>query len=114
MPGANCTGLGAKLSTTCSNALVGFETRICAALIGSAKSRKTKTADARVLRRRWMYFGFPKKLISPGVASASDAAPVICSDGSPTNSPPDVVASSCRVKVIEETVRQSELGSDIN
>src|SRR5437868_14426004 len=47
-----------------------------------------------------MYFGFPKKLISPGVASASDAAPVICSDGSPINSPPDVVASSCRVKVI--------------
>jgi hypothetical protein len=79
--------------------LVGFETRICAALIGSAKSGGTKTADARVLRSSATYFRFAKKLISPGVASPSDAAPVIFSVESPTNSPPDGAASSLTVKV---------------
>src|SRR5215831_6810327 len=48
-----------------------------------------------------MYFRFAKKVISPGVASPSDAAPVICSAGSPTNSPPDSAAMSRRVKVTE-------------
>jgi hypothetical protein len=92
-------GFGANLSTTCSNAFVGLETRICAAFIGSAKSGGTKMADARVLRSRPMYFRFVKKLISPGVASPSDAAPVIFSVESPTNSPPDSAASSLTVKV---------------
>jgi hypothetical protein len=99
MPGAKVIGFGAKFSTTCSNAFVGFETRTCAALIGSAKSGGTKTADARVLRSRPMYFRFAKKLISPCVASPSDAAPVIFSVGSPTISPPDSAASSLTVKV---------------
>src|SRR4029434_7906271 len=90
---------GANLSSTSSNAFVGLETRICAALIGSAKSGGTKIADARVLRSRPMYFRFVKKLISPDVASLSDAAPVIFSVGSPTNSPPDSAASSLTVKV---------------
>src|SRR5882724_11139791 len=68
-------------------------------MIGSTKSAGTKTADARVLRNAPMYFRFPKKLISPGVASASDAAPVICSDESPTSSPPERATMSRTVKV---------------
>src|SRR4029453_15820157 len=101
---------GANLSSTCSKALVGLETRICAALIGSAKSHGTKIADAGVLRSRPMYFRSVKKLISPGVASLSDAAPVIFSVESPTSSPPDSAASSWRVNVIEALKRQP-LGS---
>src|SRR6266436_3184083 len=67
--------------------------------MASEKSQGTKTAEARVLRRAPIYFRFEKKLISPAVASASDAAPVIFSAGSPTNSPPNIVANSSRVKV---------------
>ena len=70
-------------------------------------------ADARVLRSSPMYFRFVKKLISPGVASPSDAAPVIFSVGSPTSSPPDWLANSLRVKLIEKTVREEEFTSQI-
>jgi hypothetical protein len=63
-------GFGANLSTTCSNALVGLETRICAALTFSQNPAGTKIADARVLRSRPMYFRFVKKLISPCVRFA--------------------------------------------
>jgi hypothetical protein len=52
MPRAKLIGFGANLSTICSNALVGFETRTWAEASGSAKSGGTKTAEARVLRRR--------------------------------------------------------------
>jgi len=62
-------GFGANLSTTCSNALVGFETRICAALIGSARSGGTKTPMPGLAQQRDRIFGFAKKLISPSVAS---------------------------------------------
>src|SRR4030095_10152015 len=102
MPGANVIGFGANLRTTCSKALVGFETRTWAAANGSPKSGGTKTAEARVLRRRPRYFRLAKKLISPLVASASDAAPVTFSFGSPINSPPDMLATSCRVKDTEQ------------
>src|SRR6266513_2823894 len=60
-----------------------------------------------------MYFRFAKKLISPEVASASDAALVICSDASPKSSPPDAVASCSRVKIIGKTVRESGFGIQI-
>src|SRR4030095_201763 len=106
-------GFGANLTTTWSKAFIGLETRICAALIGSAKSGGTKTADARVLRSSPMYFRFVKKLISPGVASPSDAAPVIFSVESPTNSPPDSAASSLTVKftrVVKLLKRQGRAG----
>jgi hypothetical protein len=46
-----------------------------------------------------MYFRSAKKLISPLIASPSDAAPAILSLGSPINSPPHIAASSLRVKV---------------
>src|SRR6478609_149150 len=107
-------GFGANLSTTCSNALVGLATRICDALIDSEKSGGTKIADARVLRSSPMYFRFVKKLISPGVASLSEAAPVIFSVESPTNSPPDRSANCLTVKLIGKTVREEEFASQIN
>ena len=113
-PGAKVIGFGANLSRICSNAFAGLERRICAALIGSAKSAGTKIADARVLRSRPMYFRSVKKLISPGVASPSDAAPVIFSVEAPTNSPPDSAASSLTVRitgVVKLLKRQGRAGS---
>ena len=56
-PGGNATGFGASFITTCSNALEGSATRICAAGVFSEKSSGTKTAAARVLRNLGMYFG---------------------------------------------------------
>jgi hypothetical protein len=64
-----------------------------------------------------MYFRFVKKLISPGVASPSDAAPVIFSVESPTNSPPDSEASSLTVKftrVVKLLKRQGRAGSPLH
>src|SRR5581483_9756722 len=71
-------------------------------LICSEKSGGTNSAEARVLRNRPAYLRSATKLISPGTASASDAAPVILSSGSPANSPPHMSASSRRVKVTEK------------
>ena len=64
-----------------------------------------------------MYFRFVKKLISPCVASPSDAAPVMFSVESPTNSPPDRAASSLRVKVtgvVKLLKRQGRAGSPLH
>src|SRR5437016_661026 len=117
MPGAKVIGFGANLSTTRSNVFVGSATRICATSIGSEKSRGTKIAEARVLRSSPMYFRFAKKLISPSVASPSDAAPLICSDGSPSNSPSHIADNSLRVKVtgiLELLKRQGRVGSPLH
>ena len=74
-------------------------------------------ADARVLRSSPTYFRFVKKLISPGVASPSDAVPVILSVESPTNSPPDSAASSLIVKftrVVKLLKPQGRAGSPLH
>src|SRR3954470_22220024 len=60
-----------------------------------------------------MYLRSVKKLISPGVASLSDAAPVIFSAGSPTNLPSARSASSLIVKLIGKTVREGEFASQV-
>src|SRR3954447_308536 len=60
-----------------------------------------------------MYLRSVKKLISPGVASLSDAAPVIFSAGSPTNLPSARSASCLIVKLIGKTVREGEFASQV-
>jgi len=76
----------------------------------SEKSGGTKIADARVLRSRPNVFSICEKVISPCVASPSDAAPVMFSVESPTSSPRTCAASSLRVKV-NQTLHQRFPGS---
>ena len=98
-PGAWRIGGGAKRSTTLEKASVGFSQRISAGGTSSPKDSGTRATVALVARSWGRYLGFPKKVTSPGCASARAAAPQTFNDPSTPDAsrPPTRSANSERV-----------------